>query len=179
MGHDTGPDSTRNLIAYYGRCENGIHGHLRFLDSRQGLVDRCDRFQDHGRSFFRFRGAGQGFHIVHCHADGGAGGVQQSNHGDKKRSLFGLGAERREQFRSDDSGRVLLDHGGRQELFGKRGKVGGNVYRLGSERARSRRQRIERAVGGEQFEPRLGNEGAADAAAFLGANRDILQIGVG
>ena len=35
-----------------------------------------------------------------------------------------------------------------------------------------------RIVGRHQQVPRLGDEGAADAAAFLGADRDVLQVGI-
>ena len=36
-----------------------------------------------------------------------------------------------------------------------------------------------RIIGADQHIARLGDEGAADAAAFLGADRDVLQIRVG
>ena len=36
-----------------------------------------------------------------------------------------------------------------------------------------------RVVGGDQHVARRGDEGFADLAAFLGADRDVLQVGIG
>ena len=156
MGHDASPVPTRDVIAHSGRRESGLHGYLHFLDSRQGFADPGRRSADQGRNFHRFPCARQGVHIAPGHTVGSARGVQQASRILKRRLLLGPGTEFREQFRSGDSGRVLLNNGGRQKLLGKRGRLGRNVYRICSECSRSQRQRIERAVGGEQFEYRAG-----------------------